>query len=189
MSNMTLEALVSNVQNMYQAQHQRYASSASTSAAAAAAASGGGGGGEANYPDIFNTLVQNLNVLQDNAHNLLDNVLPIFVLPEFTLANMVVLYACASQPVADTGAASATSSQSSQSASTSGAASGGSRAARLGSKDSPTTASQHHTPIDQDKLFHQVEICIGQADERQVTTTTTIKRSVLMRTLITIKNV
>lgn len=35
----------------------------------------------------------NLEALTDNAANLIDNVLPVFSLPEFSLPNMAVLYA------------------------------------------------------------------------------------------------
>lgn len=46
-----------------------------------------------NYAEIYNTLNTHLDVFNENASNLLDNVLPVFTLPEFTLPHMAIVYA------------------------------------------------------------------------------------------------
>lgn len=46
-----------------------------------------------NYGEVLSTINSNMDALTENASNLVDNVLPVFVLPEYTLPNMAVLYA------------------------------------------------------------------------------------------------
>lgn len=49
-----------------------------------------------NYTEIFNAINSNLDAFSENAPNLLDNVLPVFTLPEYTLPHMSVLFAISS---------------------------------------------------------------------------------------------
>lgn len=57
-----------------------------------------------NYADVYNTINSHLDIFNENASNLLDNVLPVFTLPEFSLPYMAVLYAISNQFQAQTAA-------------------------------------------------------------------------------------
>ena len=94
MAALSLEQFVNSIRNMYHSQQQQQQTSPTShqtldqqnrSATTST-------GGPINYAEIFNTINSNLEVLSENANNLIDNVLPVFTLPEYTLPNMAVLY-------------------------------------------------------------------------------------------------
>lgn len=76
----TLESFVNTIRNLYQQTAQSSSDSQQKPSCI-------------NYLEVFNTINSNLEVFNENSNNLLDNILPVFTLPEFTLPNMAVLYA------------------------------------------------------------------------------------------------
>lgn len=110
-NNLTLEQFVNSIRNLYAS-----AGSSSTSGSVGGGSTSSSGSNQAqqqqqqssdqhshqssssrlslaNYGEILNVINSNLEALTDNAANLIDNVLPVFSLPEFSLPNMAVLYA------------------------------------------------------------------------------------------------
>lgn len=74
----SLESFVNSIRNLYQSKQQ---SGAATSTSLV------------NLNEIYSTLSSNLDVLNEqSALNLIDNVLPLFPLPEFTLPNLFILF-------------------------------------------------------------------------------------------------
>lgn len=122
MSNLTLEAFVNSIRNLYQSQSQT----------------------SINYVEIYNTINSNLDVFNDNTIGLIDNVLPVFTLPEFTLPNMAVLFAVVTKLQAFT--ASGHAAQNEQEAGN----------------------FQNSTGINLERLLNEIENCIQKADEKQV---------------------
>ena len=78
MATLTLEAFVNSIRNLYQ-QPQTSANY------------------NVNFIEIFNTINSHLEIFNDNAQNLIENVLPLFPLPEYTLPHMAVLFSIVSQ--------------------------------------------------------------------------------------------
>ena len=78
MATLTLEAFVNSIRNLYQ---QPQTSS----------------NYNINFIEIFNTINSHLEIFNDNAHSLIENVLPLFPLPEYTLPHMAVLFSIVSQ--------------------------------------------------------------------------------------------
>lgn len=73
-----LETFVNTIQNLYQ--QQQAASNQSV-----------------NYTEISNAINSHSEVFNDNGPSLLENVLPVFTLPEYTLPHMAILYAIVTQ--------------------------------------------------------------------------------------------
>lgn len=73
----TLESFVNTIRNLYQPTAQTESQKPAN----------------VNYIEVYNAINTNLQVFNENSNSLLDNVLPVFTLPEFTLPNMAVLYA------------------------------------------------------------------------------------------------
>lgn len=121
MSNANLETFVNSIRNLYQKEN----------------ASG------VNYIEILNAINSHSDLINENFSNLLDNVLPIFNLPDYTLPHMSVLYAIVLQ-VNNTNSAT-----------------GGNAVA--------PAANTNIAGINLDRLFNDVENCINSADYRQVT--------------------
>ena len=118
--NQTLEAFVNTIRNLYQQT-------------------------EPNYTDIYNTINSHLELFKDNGSNLLDNVLPVFTLPEYTLPNMAVLYAIVSQLKNSVNNSGATAT-------------------------APDVSTVNTSAIiNQETLLNNVENCINSADSKQVT--------------------
>lgn len=117
--NQTLEAFVNTIRNLYQQT-------------------------EPNYTDIYNTINSHLELFKDNGSNLLDNVLPVFTLPEYTLPNMAVLYAIVSQLKNSVNNSGATAT-------------------------APDVSTVNTSAIiNQETLLNNVENCINSADSKQV---------------------
>lgn len=95
-----------------------------------------------NYTEIFNTINSHSDIINENFSNLLDNVLPIFNLPEYTLPHMSALYAIVLQV-------------NNANSSTAGNA--------VAPAANPNIAS-----INLDRLLSDVENCINLADYKQV---------------------
>lgn len=101
-----------------------------------------------NYTEIYNVINSNLNYTDfftSSTTSLLDNVLPIFVLPEYTLPNMAVLYAIVTQT---------------------------NNKAKLNASLSPNavapTASLNDSSVNDEQLMACLENCVGRADRKQV---------------------
>lgn len=92
-SNLTLEQFVNSIRNLYSSSSTTTSNQAQTSEQSNQTFKMS----MASYSEILNVINSNLEALTDSAANLIDNVLPVFVLPEFTLPNMAVLYAVISQ--------------------------------------------------------------------------------------------
>lgn len=75
-NNPNLEAFVNTIRNLYQQSSS---------------------GLNVNYTDIHNAINSHLDVFNDNGPTLLENVLPVFTLPGYTLPHIAVLYAIISQ--------------------------------------------------------------------------------------------
>ena len=121
MVNVTLESFVNTIRNLYQ-----------------------NSTGNINYQEVFNTINANLEVFNENPSNLLENVLPIFSLPEFTLPNMAVLFGIMSQV------------KQAQTSSTNLAT-------------APVTSSANNaTFLNQQNFLQEIEKCIQSADDHQV---------------------
>jgi hypothetical protein len=148
MSNQTLEAFVNSIQNLYQ-QHPSQSASQSQSPQNQNQSSTSSITQDLNYNEIFNTINSNLNIFLENASNLMDNLLPIFTLPEYTLPNMAVLFSIISQQ----SAAQAFAAKQDLGVDTS---SNGSNAALAA------------VTVNQDRLLNEVENCIQFSDEKQV---------------------
>lgn len=101
-----------------------------------------------NFTDIYNTINSHLDVFKDNGPNLLENVLPVFTLPEYTLPNMAVLYAIISQVKNITTGANAI-------------------APALPNVSTAAAANTANT-INQEKLLNDIESCLNSADYNQV---------------------
>ena len=95
-SNLTLEQFVNSIRNLYSSSSTT-SSGSSNQAQTSEQSNQTSKMSMASYSEILNVINSNLEALTDNAANLIDNVLPVFVLPEFTLPNMAVLYAVISQ--------------------------------------------------------------------------------------------
>lgn len=134
MATTTLETFVNSIRNLYQQP---------------AGSSGGGAGGGVNYIEIFSAINAHLDVFNENPSNLLDNVLPVFTLPEYSLPNMAVLYAIISQLQQAKAIA-----QQQQQQQVTNAPNAAALSAILG--------------VDQEKLTNCVQSCIELADEKQV---------------------
>jgi hypothetical protein len=144
MSNQTLEAFVNSIQNLYQQQSSQSQSPQNQNQSSSLSSTH-----DLNYNEIFNTINSNLNIFLENASNLIDNLLPIFTLPEYTLPNMAVLFAIITQQ----SAAQAFAAKQDLGVDTS---SGGSNA--------PLALVN----VNQDRLLNEVENCIKFSDEKQV---------------------
>lgn len=100
-SNQTLEQFVNSIRNLYSASTSTATTSAGSnqqqqqqqSSDSSPQTTGTKSLSVANYGEILNVINSNLEALTDNAANLMDNVLPVFPLPDYTLPNMAVLYA------------------------------------------------------------------------------------------------
>jgi hypothetical protein len=119
--------------------------------------SGSGNNTLVNYVEIYNTINSNLDVLSENASNLLENVLPVFTLPEYTLPNMAVLYAVVTQL------------QQQQSRANS-AATGATSSSGNTNENEPGRGIES---VNSEKLLNSIESCIQFADEKQVNRTCT----------------
>jgi hypothetical protein len=75
MSNLSMEAFVSSIRNMFQSTAPDQSSSS------------------INFVEIYNMLNSNIDIFTETPVNLVENVLPVFPLPEFTLPHLFVLYA------------------------------------------------------------------------------------------------
>lgn len=141
----SLETFVNSIRNLYQKLHQQTVQHSSpnnaTDSAQQQQSSTTSKVGSVNYLEIYNTINANLDVFSENGNNLLDNVLPIFTLPEYTLPNMAVLYGIITQVYQ--------------------------QAKTTGSSDVDLTRT-NLTPANQEKLFTSIENCIQFSDERQV---------------------
>jgi hypothetical protein len=146
MSNLTLEAFVNSIQNLYQQQSSQSASQSPQNQNQSLSSSITH---DLNYNEIFNTINSNLNIFLDNASNLIDNLLPIFSLPEYTLPNMAVLFAVISQ----------------QSAAQAFAAK---QDLGVDTSSSGSNAALAVINVNQDKLLNEIENCIQFSDEKQV---------------------
>lgn len=121
MANVTLESFVNTIRNLYQNPT-----------------------GNINYQEVFSTINTNLEVFNENPTNLLENVLPIFSLPEFTLPHMAVLFGIMSQ---------IKQSQTSSS----------------GLATAPVaTQANNLTSLNQQNFLQEIENCIQLADDQQV---------------------
>ena len=100
-----------------------------------------------NYTEVFNLITSHSEVFNANISTLLDNVLPIFTLPEYTLPNMACLYAIVVQ------LNSQTASQSNSGMSPNAVA--------------PSSRSSDLN-INQEQFMACLESCIGSADKKQV---------------------
>ena len=158
MTNQTLEGFVNSIRNLY----QRFPSTTSPSQEQQSAKASFGN--DVNYAEVHNTITAHLNTLHENVLNLLDNVLPIFTLPEFTLPNMAVLYAITSQ--FEQHSSTSTNTQPTTSVNSNNTV----------AQKSISIHTDGATPlnplilstINQEKLLNEVESCIQLSDERQV---------------------
>ncbi len=72
MASSGLESFVNNIRNMYQNVN-------------------------VNYTEVFNLINSHMDFFNESSQNLLDNVLPVFILPDFTLPHVSVLYSIVTQ--------------------------------------------------------------------------------------------
>jgi hypothetical protein len=72
MASSGLESFVNNIRNMYQNVN-------------------------VNYTEVFNLINSHMYFFNESSQNLLDNVLPVFILPDFTLPHVSVLYSIVTQ--------------------------------------------------------------------------------------------
>jgi hypothetical protein len=142
MSTLTLEQFVNSIRNLYNHQQASPSSSHQTlDQQQTSNKTSNNATGPINYSEIFNTINSNLEVFTENANNLIDNVLPVFTLPEYTLPNMAVLFAVVTQLQQQAKSNDAEPSRS-----------------------NVTTTSN----VNQEKILNEVENCIKFADEKQV---------------------
>ena len=159
MTNVTLESFVNSIRNLYQ---KSSSTSPQTSAGQTSAAAASSANHDINYTEVQNTIHLHLNVFYENAANLLDNVLPIFTLPEYTLPNMAVLYAVVTQ-LENSNTSASTSSATNSSSSISKSVTVHTEGAATSSANSTIANAINH-----DRLLNEVENCIQFSDERQV---------------------
>ncbi len=98
-----------------------------------------------NYNEIFNLINSHSEVLNANISTLLDNVLPIFTLPEYSLPYMACLYAIVVQ----------LNSQANQNSSVS-------------PNSVAPTHSANNLNLNDEQFMTCLENCIGSADKKQV---------------------
>lgn len=96
-----------------------------------------------NYTEVFNLISSHSEVFSANIPTLLDNVLPIFTLPEYTLPNMACLYAIVVK----------LNNQATQNSNLS---------------PNAVAPSGSDLNINQEQLLTCLENCIGSADKKQV---------------------
>ena len=138
MSNNTLNSFISTIRNLYkqsQSPQQQQQQSIPIHT-------------DVNFHEVYSTINSHINLFYDNLRNLIENVLPMFNLPEFTLPNIAVLYAIVTQLEQST--ASATANQ-----------------ARAEHTDEAMSASGASS-INQERLMNEIANCIELSDERQV---------------------
>jgi hypothetical protein len=158
MSNQTLEAFVNSIQNLYQinSQHQLQKSPQQQNQTQPSSSKNQNLHQDLNYTDIFNTINSNLGIFHENASsNLIDNLLPIFTLPEYTLPNMAVLYAIVSQ----------------QSAATSASIARQDLGVDTGNEGNNNSTGAAVLSVNPDRLLNEIENCIQFSDEKQVNQT------------------
>ena len=85
MPNNTLKNFISTIRSLYkQSTSPQQQQSTATS-------------NDVNFHEVYSTINSHINLFYDNLPNLIENVLPLFNLPEFTLPNIAVLYAIVTQ--------------------------------------------------------------------------------------------
>ena len=117
-----MESFISNIRSLYQQQTQQQNDTQKP----------------INYNEIYNTINSNLDVFNENSDTLLNNVIPNFSLPEYTLPHMAIIYAII------------TKSQS--------------QAKNLNEIE----AVANLTGVNEENLLHSVEICLKNSDPNQV---------------------
>jgi tetratricopeptide (TPR) repeat protein len=149
-SNQTLESFVNSVRALYQSSTQQQQPQAATSSSNSNRLA-------PNYAEIYNTVMSNLEVFNENVANLLDYVAPIFTLPEFTLPKMGLLYSIENQLQKLNSSSTACGSSSAVTAIASVITGG------LSVAQAAALAS-----INQSRLLEEIENCLELADEKQV---------------------
>ena len=161
MTSLTLESFVNSIRNLYQKPSSLSPSAQNNQQQTSSTASSHNH--EINYTEVQNTIHSHLNVFYENATNLLDNVLPIFTLPEYTLPNMAVLYAIITQ--LENSSSASPSAPTTSSASNSNTSQ---KSVAVHSDGAPNPNQAISSSINHEKLLNEVESCIQFSDERQV---------------------
>jgi len=163
MTNQTLESFVNSIRNLYQKPASTTTSPSQQQQPARTPL-----GHDVNYTEVHNTITAHLTTLHENLPNLLDNVLPIFTLPEFTLPNMAVLYAITSQFEQHTSASTNSLVQSPPTTSTNSNTATAQKSISVHADGAAPLNPSILSMINQEKLLNEVENCIHFSDERQV---------------------
>jgi len=163
MTNQTLESFVNAIRNLYQKPSSTNANPSQQQQSTTTNTFSH----EVNYSEVHNVITSHLNILHENVPNLLDNVLPIFTLPEFTLPNMAVLYAITSQFEQNASNSNASLAQS-PSTSVNTNTTPAQKSISIHTDGAATLNPAFLSTINQEKLLNEVESCIQLSDERQV---------------------